>query len=170
MHLFKHTFADPYCQHSLEISSRRMPESGQVVSGYEWSLETSHCSILTIGLGTTTACRGYTHVQVSTPNEHTIGNQWWTSYSPTSYKLISKRGDEAALRSMVTACSNAGISVITDIITNHMSDLVLNIKSDGYGRGFAGSSYKKYEYPGLYTESNFHTCRTQITNYQDINK
>ena len=119
---------------------------------------------------TAIAFRGYTHVQVSTPNEHTTGSQWWTSYSPTSYKLISKRGDEAALRSMVTACSNAGISVVTDIITNHMSDLVLNTKSDGYGRGFAGSSYKKYEYPGLYTETNFHTCRSQITNYQDINK
>jgi alpha-amylase len=71
---------------------------------------------------------------------------------------------------MVSACSNAGISIISDIITNHMSDLVMNIQSDGYGRGFAGSKYKKYEYPGLYTESNFHTCRTEVSNYNDINE
>lgn len=69
---------------------------------------------------------------------------------------------------MVAACNKAGIAVTADIITNHMSDLIIDVQSDGFGRGFDGSRYKKYEYPGLYTESNFHTCRTQVTNYNDI--
>lgn len=113
---------------------------------------------------------GYTHIEISPPNEHITGDTWWTSYQPTSYKLESKRGSQAALHSMVSVCSNAGISVVADVITNHMSSMVLNVQSDGWGRGFAGSRYQRLEYDGLYTASNFHTCNTDISNYNDVNE
>lgn len=71
---------------------------------------------------------------------------------------------------MISVCSNVGISVVADVIMNHMSAFVLNVQSDGYGRGFAGSRYKRLEYEGLYTASNFHTCNSEISNYNDVTK
>ncbi|MEN9753422.1 MAG: hypothetical protein RL670_1113, partial [Actinomycetota bacterium] len=35
---------------------------------------------------------GYDWVEVSPPQEHIIGNQWWVHYQPTSYKIESSLG------------------------------------------------------------------------------
>ena len=39
---------------------------------------------------------GYAAVQVSPPNEHIQGSQWWTRYQPVSYLLESRGGSRAA--------------------------------------------------------------------------
>ncbi|KAF9491857.1 alpha-amylase-domain-containing protein [Pleurotus eryngii] len=98
---------------------------------------------------------GYGYVQVSPPNEHIPGNEWWRDYQPVSYKIESKRGNRAQFAQMVTKCHTAGVKVITDTLFNHMSAI-------GSGTGTDGSSFKKYDYPGLYTYSDFHhNCGTQ---------
>jgi len=38
---------------------------------------------------------GYGFVQVSPPQEHVQGSEWWTDYQPVSYQLISKRGNRS---------------------------------------------------------------------------
>ena len=35
------------------------------------------------------------------------------------------------------------------------------------GTGTAGSSFTKYNYPGLYDSSNFHSCRHKISNWHN---
>ncbi|MFV0136338.1 alpha-amylase [Streptomyces sp. HMX87] len=102
---------------------------------------------------------GYGYVQVSPPAEHIQGGQWWTSYQPVSYKIAGRLGDRAAFRNMVDTCHGAGVKVVVDAVVNHMSA--------GNGTGTGGSSYTKYDYPGLYSSHDFDDCRSEITDYRD---
>ncbi|EGX57213.1 alpha-amylase [Streptomyces zinciresistens K42] len=102
---------------------------------------------------------GYGYVQVSPPAEHIQGAQWWTSYQPVSYRIAGRLGDRTAFRTMVTTCQAAGVKVVVDTVINHMSA--------GSGTGTGGSSYTKYNYPGLYSSFDFDDCTSQVTNYQD---
>jgi len=104
---------------------------------------------------------GYGYVQTSPPQEHVTGSQWWTYYQPVSYKLESRLGTTAEYQNMIDTCGDAGVKVIADAVINHMSG-----DSDG-GTGWAGSSYGHYNYPGIYGENDFHSCRKDISNYQD---
>ncbi|KAF7326251.1 Alpha-amylase [Mycena kentingensis (nom. inval.)] len=105
---------------------------------------------------------GYGFVQVSPPQEHVTGSQWWTDYQPVSYTLTSKRGNRAQFQAMVNACHAAGVKVIADTLWNHMAG------SDS-GSGTAGSSFMHYNYPGIYQTQDFHHCGLEsgddIVNY-----
>ncbi|MEU9985534.1 alpha-amylase family protein [Streptomyces sp. NPDC048045] len=102
---------------------------------------------------------GYGYVQVSPPAEHIQGSQWWTSYQPVSYKIAGRLGDRSSFQNMVNTCHSAGVKVVVDTVVNHMSA--------GSGTGTGGSSYTKYNYPGLYSSYDFDDCTAQVTNYQD---
>ncbi|MFD3739953.1 carbohydrate-binding module family 20 domain-containing protein [Streptomyces sp. NPDC058629] len=102
---------------------------------------------------------GYGYVQVSPPQEHIQGGQWWTSYQPVSYKIAGRLGDRAAFSAMVNTCHSAGVKVVADTVINHMAA--------GSGTGTGGSSYTKYDYPGLYSVNDLNHCQSPITNYND---
>jgi alpha-amylase len=102
---------------------------------------------------------GYGYVQVSPPAEHIQGGQWWTSYQPVSYRIAGRLGDRTAFENMVDTCHAAGVKVVADAVVNHMSA--------GSGTGTGGSSYGKYDYPGLYSSPDFDDCRSEIDNYRD---
>src|SRR6266699_2185404 len=60
---------------------------------------------------------------------------------------------------MVNRCNAAGVGIIADAVINHMT----NYPSPGVGSN--GTAYTKYNYPGLYSVSDFHTpC--EVNNYQ----
>ncbi|MEV6761235.1 alpha-amylase family protein [Streptomyces sp. NPDC051105] len=102
---------------------------------------------------------GYGYVQVSPPAEHIQGSQWWTSYQPVSYKIAGRLGDRTAFQNMVNTCHTAGVKVVVDTVINHMSA--------GSGTGTGGSSYTKYDYPGLYSSYDFDDCTSLVSNYAD---
>ncbi|GBQ03456.1 alpha-amylase [Streptomyces spongiicola] len=102
---------------------------------------------------------GYGYVQVSPPQEHIQGPQWWTSYQPVSYKIAGRLGDRGAFTNMVNTCHAAGVKVVVDTVINHMAA--------GNGTGTGGSSYTKYNYPGLYSSWDMDDCTAEINNYQD---
>lgn len=103
---------------------------------------------------------GYGFVQVSPPTEHIQGEQWWTQYQPVSYDIAGRLGDRAAFGAMVDTCAEAGVGVVVDAVINHMTA--------GSGTGTGGSTYDKYAYPAVpYGEEDFHTCRSEITDYGD---
>ncbi|GGP97826.1 alpha-amylase family protein [Streptomyces mutabilis] len=108
---------------------------------------------------TTLGPAGYGYVQVSPPAEHIQGGQWWTSYQPVSYRIAGRLGDRTAFETMVDTCHAAGVKVVADAVVNHMSA--------GSGTGTGGSSYGKYDYPGLYSSADFDDCRSEIDNYRD---
>jgi alpha-amylase len=102
---------------------------------------------------------GYGYVQVSPPAEHIQGSQWWTSYQPVSYKIAGRLGDRTSFQNMVNTCHSAGVKVVVDTVINHMSA--------GSGTGTGGSSYTKYDYPGLYSSYDFDDCTSLVSNYAD---
>jgi alpha-amylase len=107
---------------------------------------------------------GYGFVQTSPPNEHVrLAGQWWTSYQPVSYKIESKLGTRAEYKAMIDTCRAAGVSVIADVVVNHMT-------GQSSGTGWAGTQFTEEHYPGPeggYGPQDFHACRTNITNYND---
>ncbi|MGC4948539.1 carbohydrate-binding module family 20 domain-containing protein [Streptomyces sp. DT224] len=102
---------------------------------------------------------GYGFVQVSPPQEHIQGSQWWTSYQPVSYKIAGRLGDRTSFANMVNTCHSAGVKVVADSVINHMTS--------GSGTGTGGTSYTKYNYPGLYSSADMDDCTAQISNYGD---
>jgi len=105
---------------------------------------------------------GFKAVQASPPQEHSITptHDWSERYQPVSYSIArSRSGTGAEFADMVNRCKAVGVDIIVDAVINHMT----NFPSPGVGSN--GTSYTKYEYPGLYTQTDFHTpCA--LTNYQ----
>ncbi|MET9375000.1 carbohydrate-binding module family 20 domain-containing protein [Streptomyces sp. NPDC002992] len=102
---------------------------------------------------------GYGYVQVSPPQERIQGSTWWTAYQPVSYKIAGPLGDRTAFKSMVDTCHAAGVKVVADTVINHMAN--------ASGTGTGGTSFSKYDYPGLYSGADMDDCRATISNYQD---
>lgn len=100
---------------------------------------------------------GIDWVLVSPPQEHIVGPAWWTVYQPVSYQLESKLGNRSDFETMVQTCDKAGVEILVDVVINHMS-------AQQSGVGFAGTSFEKYNYPGLYGPEDFHNCQLTAGN------
>lgn len=110
------------------------------------------------------APNGYGAVQVSPPNEHAViavaNYPWWQRYQPVSYQIKSRSGDRTEFAAMVARCHAVGVKVYADAVINHMAAI-------SRGVGSAGTSFTRYNYPGLYEPKDFHTCRRGINNYDN---
>ncbi len=105
---------------------------------------------------------GYTAVQVSPPQEHSVqsSHTWSQRYQPVSYSVArSRSGTGAEFSDMITRCRAKGVGIYVDAIINHMT----NTPSPGVGSN--GTAYTKYSYPGLFAPSDFHPPCT-VTDYQ----
>jgi len=107
---------------------------------------------------------GFTAVQVSPPEEHSItpNHDWSERYQPVRYDIArSRSGDSTAFVDMVSRCKAVGVGIYVDAVINHMT----NYPSPGTGSN--GSAYSKYDYPGLYTPADFHTPACTVTDYSN---
>ena len=96
---------------------------------------------------------GFTAVQVSPPEEHSItpNHDWSERYQPVSYSIArSRSGTGAEFADMVQRCAAMGVGIYVDAVINHMT----NYPSPGVGSN--GTAYTKYDYPGLYGPGDFH--------------
>jgi alpha-amylase len=94
--------------------------------------------------------KGYAAAQISPPNEHITGSQWWTRYQPVSYVLQSRGGDRTQFIDMVERCKTVGVDIYVDAVINHMAA--------GSGTGTAGNSFANKQY-SIYSAQDFHsTC------------
>ena len=96
---------------------------------------------------------GFAAVQVSPPQEHSItpNFDWSERYQPVSYSIArSRSGTDAEFADMVRRCKAAGVGIYVDAVINHMTN------SPSPGVGSNGTSYTKYDYPGLFAPSDFH--------------
>ncbi|GLW72461.1 hypothetical protein Kpho02_47600 [Kitasatospora phosalacinea] len=141
---------------TLAPTATATPPGGKDVTAtlFEWKFD-SVAKACTDTLGP----KGYGFVEVSPPQEHIQGAQWWTSYQPVSYKIAGRLGDRTSFQNMVNTCHAAGVKVIADSVVNHMTA--------GSGTGTGGTAYTKYNYPGYYQDQDFHSCRQAISNYGD---
>ena len=108
---------------------------------------------------------GYAAVQISPPQEHIQGPQWWTRYQPVSYKIESRSGTREEFVEMVQRCANAGVDIYADALINHMAGF-------DEGSGVAGSPFSEYNYAVPYGYDDFHHCGRydddRIRDYQDL--
>jgi len=108
---------------------------------------------------------GYSAVQVSPPQEHAEGPQWWTRYQPVSYLLTSRGGTREQFVDMVERCAAVGVGIYVDAVINHMTGV-------GSGKGVAGTEYGEYEYPPLYDYDDFNHCgrneNDDIRDFDDV--
>ncbi len=108
---------------------------------------------------------GYSAVQVSPPQEHAEGPQWWTRYQPVSYQLVSRSGNRQAFVDMVERCAAVGVDIYVDAVINHMTGVYS-------GTGTAGTEFGEYEYPGLYGYDDFNHCgrndNDDIVDFNDV--
>jgi alpha-amylase len=87
---------------------------------YPWTLIGSECTKV---LGPS----GIDWVQISPPQEHIRGEQWWVHYQPVSYKLESSLGNRAEFAAMVQACNKAGVMIIADTVINIVAPRISSI-------------------------------------------
>jgi alpha-amylase len=112
---------------------------------------------------------GFRAVQISPPQEHSEepSHTWSQRYQPVSYSIArSRSGTGLEFADMVQRCRAVGVGIYVDAVINHMT----NYPSPGVGSN--GTAYTKYDYPGLYSPSDFHTpCLvddyTNAANVQD---
>ena len=108
---------------------------------------------------------GVKYVQVSPPNDHVKGKQWWTSYQPVSYKLDSKLGTEAEFKQMIQTCKVAGVGIIADAVINHMTGAG-NKDKVGVGGSEYDAATQTFKTAG-YTKDDFHQSAENINNYKN---
>lgn len=120
---------------------------------------------------------GYGAVQVSPVNEYAIldpptfndkvHRPWYERYQSVSYKIMSRSGDEKALKAMVKKCNDNNVRVYIDIILNHMTGGFV-------GNGTAGSPFdgNAKDYPGVpFTAQHFNSkekCGTASGGIENI--
>lgn len=110
--------------------------------------------------------KGYAAVQVSPPQEHVKGTEWWTRYQPVSYKLGSRGGTREQFYAMVQICKAAGVDVYVDAVINHMATPPATPAV-----GTAGSTFSSYNFPAVpYTASSFHPKCTIAPADYDANR
>jgi len=108
--------------------------------------------------------KGFCGVQVSPPNEHIQGDQWWTRYQPVSYILGSRSGNRDQFVSMVNRCNAVGVMIIADVVINHMS----GHGSGGTGTAGSGFDGSSQRYDGVpFSSQDFHQPYCDINNYND---
>jgi len=99
---------------------------------------------------------------------------WSERYTPVSYKLITRSGNETEFASMVERCNAVGVRIYVDVVLNHMS---------GRGSccvGTGGSSFdaEAKVYPAVpYGPEDFNSqgaeCSSEsglIDNWNDVNQ
>ncbi len=141
-----------------QSSNLTLNRKGVIVTAFQqnWKSIAQECK-------TTYGPEGVSYVQVSPPNEHVRGTQWWTSYQPVSYKLKSKLGDEDGFKKMITTCNAAGVGIIADAVINHMTGA-----GDTHTEGVGGSKYsaKDQSFPDAgYKKDDFHKSTEDIKDY-----
>ena len=96
---------------------------------------------------------GYGYVQVSPPQEHIQGGQWWASYQPVSYRIAGRLGDRAAFSNMISACHSAGVKVVAD--SRHQPH---GGRATAPAR--AAPRTPSTTYPGIYSGADLDDCRS----------
>lgn len=140
-------------------SSQKNTQKGVIVTAFQqnWKSIAKECK-------KTYGPEGVKYVQVSPPQDHIKGDQWWTSYQPVSYKLNSKLGTEDEFKKMITTCKASGVGIIADAVINHTTGF-----SNKDTLGVGGSKYDaaNQSFPDAgYTKDDFHKSTEDINTYR----
>lgn len=96
-------------------------KDGVILHAFDWSFKTIQSELPNI------AAAGYKSVQVSpvqgTKDSSTDSSKWWLMYQPTNQSIgNSQLGTYDDFKSLCSAAKNYGISIIVDVVMNHMAN------------------------------------------------
>lgn len=140
-------------------SSQKTAQKGVIVTAFQqnWKSIAKECK-------KTYGPEGVKYVQVSPPQDHIKGDQWWTSYQPVSYKLNSKLGTEDEFKKMITTCKASGVGIIADAVINHTTGFA---NKDTLGVGGSKYDAANQSFPDAgYTKDDFHKSTEDINTYR----
>lgn len=140
-------------------SSQKTTQKGVIVTAFQqnWKSIAKECK-------KTYGPDGVKYVQVSPPQDHIKGDQWWTSYQPVSYKLNSKLGTEDEFKKMITTCKASGVGIIADAVINHTTGFA---NKDTLGVGGSKYDAANQSFPDAgYTKDDFHKSTENISTYR----
>ncbi len=140
-------------------SSQKTIQKGVIVTAFQqnWKSIAKECK-------KTYGPEGVKYVQVSPPQDHIKGDQWWTSYQPVSYKLNSKLGTEDEFKKMITTCKASGVGIIADAVINHTTGFA---NKDTVGVGGSKYDAANQSFPDAgYTKDDFHKSTENINTYR----
>lgn len=111
---------------------------------------------------------GFSHVHVSPPQASNPAIEWWGRYQPADYRVIdSPLGTEAEFKAMTARAEQCGLTIIADVVLNHMANFGLGQGDLFYPRGCDRSA--PLDSGGdscLFAPQNFHNEEC-ITNYDN---
>ena len=84
----------------------------------------------------------------------------WVATIGTDAVLLYGTGTEAQFKSMVKTCKSHDVQIMVDVVLNHMTGQM-------NGKGFAGTEFSKYEFPGVYATDDFNQCPTGVSQIED---
>lgn len=122
---------------------------GNILHAWDWKFTDVTKSIEDI------AEAGYSLVQVSpcqVCESASTNNDWWKLYQPYDYKFGNSLGSEAEFKEMCATAEEYGISIIVDVVANHMA---------GTGTGTCGE--RKSEVDPWWTNDKFHNENVKFT-------
>ncbi|RIY21505.1 glycosidase [Bifidobacteriaceae bacterium VN002] len=140
-------------------SSQKTAQKGVIVTAFQqnWKSIAKECK-------KTYGPEGVKYIQVSPPQDHIKGDQWWTSYQPVSYKLNSKLGTEDEFKKMITTCKASGVGIIADAVINHTTGFA---NKDTVGVGGSKYDAANQSFPDAgYTKDDFHKSTENISTYR----
>lgn len=129
---------------------------GNILHAWDWKFTDVTKSIKDI------AEAGYSLVQVSpcqVCESASTNNDWWKLYQPYDYKFGNSLGSEAEFKAMCATAEEYGISIIVDVVANHMA---------GTGTGTCGE--RKSEVDPWWTNDRFHNENVKFTGDYDGNR
>ena len=122
---------------------------GNILHAWDWKFTDVTKSMEDI------AKAGYSCVQVSpcqVCQDLTKNNDWWMLYQPYDYKFGNALGSEADFKEMCKVAEEYGISIIVDVVANHMA---------GTGTGQCGE--RKPQVDKWWTDDKFHNTNIKFT-------
>ncbi|KAI1705404.1 alpha amylase, catalytic domain-containing protein [Ditylenchus destructor] len=117
---------------------------------------------------------GYGAVQISPPTEHVwfvkdsdgkgrMDVPWYIRYQPTSYKFVSRGGDEKQLQNMIDRCNKVGVRIVVDLVINHMAGVGQAVGTNGVkssGGSFFNSTEHHESFPAVpYSAEHFNDLK-----------
>ncbi len=96
-------------------------KDGVILHAFDWSFNTIKNELPNI------AASGYKSIQVSpvqgTKNSGTDASKWWLLYQPTNQSVGNTQlGTEAEFKALCTEAEKYNISIIVDVVMNHMAN------------------------------------------------
>lgn len=96
-------------------------KDGVILHAFDWSFKTIQNELPNI------AAAGYKSIQVSpvqgTKDSSTDPSKWWLMYQPTNQSIgNSQIGTYGDFKSLCSSAKNYGISIIVDVVMNHMAN------------------------------------------------